>query len=76
MILVIGFLSRGAEALCGNIVGRADKKNCFNLPVARNAYGRRLAELHDALIWNAIPTDVKDANNFSMALKRFIVNSF
>lgn len=53
---------------------RAAASNCCNLPVARNVYGRRLIEFNGALIWNAIPTDVKQAKNFPGAMKRFMLN--
>lgn len=51
---------------------RAAANSCFNLLFARNASGQRLIEYHGALIWNAIPTDVKAAHNFSAAMKHFI----
>lgn len=53
---------------------RAATNNLFNLPPCYNMYGRRLLEYSGAHVWNEIPNEVKEKNNFSASLKHYLIS--
>lgn len=43
----------------------------FNLAIKRNVYGERMLEFTGVKIWNSLPHDLKVANNFPSAIKKY-----
>lgn len=45
----------------------------FNLPPTKNTYGQRLLQFSGPKIWNKLPAEIKQSNNFSSVLKKYLL---